>query len=63
MTIPNSALQPLIDPGVASAEGGLVFLDGPDGVALTMTSDAAQATGESLISAAEAARQQESDGN
>lgn len=48
-------------PGVASAENGLVVLDGPDGIAITLTPDAAQQTGESLISAAELAGQQISD--
>lgn len=48
-------------PGVASADGGLVILDGPDGVAVTMTADAAALTGKSLIEAAEIARQQQQD--
>jgi len=46
------------DPGVANAEQGQVVLDGPDGVAVTMTPDAATETGQSLIAAAEAARRQ-----
>jgi len=45
-------------PGVASAEQGLVILDGPDGVAVTMTPDAATGTGHSLITAADEARGQ-----
>lgn len=45
-------------PGMASAENGYVFLDGPDGVAVTLTPDAAIATGESLIAAAKIARDQ-----
>lgn len=44
--------QPETKPGVATAEGGLVFLDGPDGVAATMTADAAARTGQNLIDAA-----------
>jgi len=52
------AIQPLSQPGVASAEEGLVVLDGPDGVAVTMTADAAHRTGESLVSAAAVAAQQ-----
>lgn len=51
-------LEPLADPGVASAEVGLVLLDGPDGVAIAMTPDAAAETGRRLIAAAEQARQQ-----
>jgi len=50
--------QPETEPGIASAEDGLVVLDGPDGVAITMTPDAAQKTGQSLMSAAEIAEQQ-----
>lgn len=44
--------QPEAEPGIATAEDGLVILDGPDGVAVTMTSDAAARTGRSLIAAA-----------
>ncbi len=50
--------QPETEPGVASAEDGLVILDGPSGLALTMTVAAANGTGESLIAAAEAAELQ-----
>lgn len=50
--------QPETEPGVASAENGVVILDGPDGVAVTMTSDAAALTGHSLITAAEEAARQ-----
>ena len=46
---------PEIVPGVATAEGGIVMLDGPDGVAISMTAEAAAATGQSLIAAAEQA--------
>lgn len=58
MTAPSHG--PLLQtvPGVASAEDGLVMLDGPDGVAVTMTADAAAQTGYSLISAARRAEQQ-----
>ncbi|MBT2133638.1 hypothetical protein KK137_04760 [Croceibacterium sp. LX-88] len=49
------------EPGVASAENGLVVLDGPDGVAITMTAIAAAGTGHSLIAAAEAAERQIAD--
>jgi hypothetical protein len=44
--------------GVASAEAGLVLLDGPDGVAIAMTPDAAEATARSLQQAAAEARTQ-----
>lgn len=46
------------DAGSASAEGGVVILDGPDGTALSFTPAAAQQTGEGLIIAAEEARLQ-----
>jgi len=52
MKMPRTAIQPETEPGVASAEEGLVILDGPDGLALTMTADAAARTGKSLIEAA-----------
>jgi len=45
-------------PGKASAEEGLVFLDGPDGIAVAMTPDAAERTGQSLLQAAGEARAQ-----
>jgi hypothetical protein len=50
--------EPDDQPGVASAEQGIVILDGPDGVAIAMTPDAADGTGRSLLAAAEAARAQ-----
>ncbi len=56
--IPSSAPQPRTEPGIASAEDGLVVLDGPDGIAITMTAEAAARTGRSLISAAEVAERQ-----
>lgn len=48
-----------VEPGVASAEDGLVVLDGPDGAALTMTPLAAVNTAHSLLRAAQEAEQQE----
>lgn len=45
--------------GKAVAESGLVLLDGPDGVAVAMTPDAAQATARELIAAAEEAAGQQ----
>lgn len=61
MTVPSAIPQPETLPGVASAEEGLVVLDGPAGVAVTMTANAAAQTGHSLISAAKAAEQQITD--
>lgn len=58
MTRLPTEIQPETEPGVASAEDGLVVLDGPDGLALTMTADAATRTGQSLIDAAALAEQQ-----
>jgi hypothetical protein len=48
--------KPEDQPGVASAEGGVVILDGPNGVAIAMTPEAAAITGYSLLAAAEQAR-------
>lgn len=61
MIDPSAAPQILTVPGVATAELGVVMLDGPDGVAITMTADAAVLTGESLIAAAQTARTQSAD--
>lgn len=44
--------------GIAVAEQGTVVLDGPDGVAVTMSPDSAEATAESLVAAAREARRQ-----
>ncbi len=54
--MPTTAIQDMA--GTATAEEGVVFLDGPDGVAVTMTADAAEATGRALIRAADQARSQ-----
>lgn len=40
------------DAGQATAEQGIVMLDGPDGVAVAMTPEAARQTGEELLAAA-----------
>ncbi|WP_380875849.1 hypothetical protein ACFB49_06260 [Sphingomonas sp. DBB INV C78] len=61
MTVTPSIPQPQTDPGIASAEDGVVVLDGPDGVAVTMTANAAAQTGQSLITAAAIAREQLND--
>lgn len=50
--------RPLNVAGDASAEAGVVMLDGPDGVAVAMLPDAAEETGRRLIAAAAEARQQ-----
>lgn len=44
--------------GIATAEKGCVLLDGPDGIAIALTPDAAHETGASLIAAARIAREQ-----
>jgi hypothetical protein len=61
MTLSSEFLQPHTTPGVASAEEGLVVLDGPYGIAITMTAGAAAGTGQSLIAAAEIAERQLAD--
>ncbi|PKP92299.1 MAG: hypothetical protein CVT77_09315 [Alphaproteobacteria bacterium HGW-Alphaproteobacteria-16] len=48
--------EPHREGGVANAEYGLVLLDGPGGVAIALTPDAADATARSLHAAAEEAR-------
>jgi len=45
-------LKPCDVAGKASVEDGVVLLDGPDGVAVTMTADAAEGTADSLLQAA-----------
>lgn len=54
----RAILKPCELPGKASAENGVVLLDGPDGVAVAMTPDAAELTAESLRHAAAVARQE-----
>lgn len=51
----RKAIEPCREPGKASVEDGIVLLDGPDGVAVSMTADAALRTAESLRRAAEEA--------
>ncbi|HEX7853372.1 MAG TPA: hypothetical protein VF503_06715 [Sphingobium sp.] len=50
--------QVYAESGKAVAEEGLVLLDGPDGIAVALTPDAAEETGRELIRAANEARQQ-----
>lgn len=54
-------LKPREDAGHATAEKGVVILDGPDGVAVTMTADAAERTAKSLQQAAREAREDASE--
>jgi len=49
------AIQPCTSAGAATAEEGIVLLDGPDGVAVAMTPQAARLTGEALLRAAQEA--------
>ena len=51
----------LSEGGQATAEKGQVLLDGPDGVAITLTPQAAEDTGNALLRAAAEARSQEDD--
>jgi len=53
----NPATEPFNDAGVATVEDGHVVLDGPDGIAITLTAQAAVATGRSLMEAGIAALQ------
>ena len=52
----RAILKPCQLPGKATVEEGVVLLDGPDGVAVAMTADAAAQTAESLLAAAAQAR-------
>ncbi|HXH16347.1 MAG TPA: hypothetical protein VNJ10_09470 [Sphingomonas sp.] len=54
-------LKPETIPGVAAAENGLVTLDGPYGLAIAMTPEAAAETGRRLIAAAALAAVQSRD--
>jgi hypothetical protein len=47
------------EPSDVNAEQGQVIVEGPDGVAVTLTPDAAEETGRRMISAASQARRQE----
>lgn len=51
----NPSTEPFTDAGVATVEDGHVVLDGPDGIAITLTAEAAVATGRSLVEAGEQA--------
>ena len=54
----HSPTEPFVEAGVAAAEDGQVILDGPDGIAITLTAEAAIATGQSLVEAGQKARLQ-----
>jgi hypothetical protein len=56
--IASTEPQPRSDAGIATAEDGVVILEGPNGVAVTMTAEAASQTGASLIAAARLAELQ-----
>ena len=61
-TEPETNHTPVRDTGgKATAEQGIVMLDGPAGVAVAMTPDAATETAQSLSSAAELVRTQTPD--
>jgi len=47
------------EPSEVNAEQGIVFVEGPDGVAVTLTPDAAEETGKRMIRAASEARAQQ----
>lgn len=54
-------MEPLIpyrEPSQVSAENGAIIVDGPDGVAVTLSPDAAEETARRLIAAAAEAREQ-----
>ena len=59
MTTEPEQHLPQGEAGEASAESKVVMLDGPDGVAVSMSPDAAEETGRRLIAAAEEAREQD----
>ena len=60
MPDPNP-LPPETEPGTASPEDGIVVLDGPDGVAVSMQPESAEETGRRLIEAARLAKEQRED--
>jgi hypothetical protein len=63
MTQLSDRNTPLLVPGEAVAEAGQVLLDGPDGVAIALSPDAAEETGRRLIAAAAEARRQPTGGS
>jgi len=63
MTHRPAILRPCELPGTASVEDGVILLDGPDGVAVAMTPEAAIGTAHSLMQAAELARERAGGGS
>lgn len=55
----GQGLEPHRQGGTASAEAGIVLLEGPGGLAIALTPDAAEATARNLTAAAAEARGQE----
>ena len=49
------------EPSDVTAEQGIVIVEGPDGVAVTLTADAAEETGKRMIRAASEARAQQAE--
>lgn len=58
MEVQPSPHLPETKAGIAAAEDGQVILDGPNGVAVAMTPEAAEETARSLLIAAEEATHQ-----
>lgn len=56
-------VNPLVEDAKAVAEKGVVILEGPHGLAISMTPEAAMKTSESLAVAAQLATQQAADLN
>jgi hypothetical protein len=50
--------KPHDEPTVATAEDGMVMLDGPDGLATSLTAKAAAKTGDRIVKAAKKAKKQ-----
>ncbi len=63
MPEPDDTRLPSRRPGVATAEQGAVLLDGPKGVVVALTPEAAHATSENLRRAASVAVRQRRDGD
>jgi len=58
MTDDSAQTEALTEPAIAAAEDGLVILDGPPGLMVTLTASAAAQTGRNLIDAAAMANDQ-----
>jgi hypothetical protein len=53
-----TSVEPCSSPSDVAAEAGEVIVEGPDGVAVTMTADAAEETARRMMEAASEARRQ-----